>query len=305
LPARRINPTLTSTMAFAGSTGLWTGAYCLGASVLGALGLYVGQKTRQRSLQLLRQVEREKKRADKLANFVIPIGLALAAENDLNTLLERILLEAKALSVADGGTLYLVTPEKTLRFVMVLNDSLKIAMGGTSGHEVTLAPLDLYDAATGAPNLKNIATSCTLSARSISVSDVYAADAYDFSGTKAFDRRMNYRTRSVLCVPLKNAQDQVIGVLQLINAQDPETKGVSSFDEHLGQMMDLLGLLAAAALASYLKTKKLADQILELKIQIDEVKKERQVAEITGSDYFRDLQTRASQMRDKVKGTNS
>jgi GAF domain-containing protein len=276
--------------------------YGIGASFLGVIGIYRGQKIRSVSRQAQLRAEREKKRADKLANFVIPIGLALGAETDLNTLLEKILLEAKILSLADGGTLYLVTPENTLRFVMVLNDTLKIAMGGTSGKEVTLPPLDLYDPASGQPNLHNIATSCALDAKSIAIADVYAAEGYDFSGTKAFDERMNYRTISVLCVPLRNSDRTVIGVLQLINARSPDARAVIPFDEHLCQMMELLGLLAAASLASYLKTKKLTDQIAELKIQIDEAKKERQVAEITDSDYFKSLQSRAREMRAKVKG---
>jgi GAF domain-containing protein len=276
--------------------------YGIGASFLGVLGIHRGQKIRSQSRQLLQRAEREKKRADKLANFVIPIGLALGAETDLNTLLEKILLEAKILSLADGGTLYLVTPENKLRFVMVLNDTLKIAMGGTSGTEVTLPQLDLFDPATGEPNLRNIATSCALGAKSIAIADVYSEKGYDFSGTKAFDQRMQYRTISVLCVPLRNADRTVIGVLQLINARHPDTRAVIPFDEHLCQMMELLGLLAAASLASYLKTKKLTDQIAELKIQIDEAKKERQVAEITDSDYFKSLQSRAREMRAKVKG---
>ena len=281
---------------------LWL--YSLGTSLLGVFGIHIGQKTRARSLQLIKQVNREKERADKLANFVIPIGLALSVQNDLNTLLERILMEAKHLSLADGGTLYLITPEKTLRFVMVHNDSLKIAMGGTSGKEVSLPPLNLHDA-TGTPNHANIATSCALNGKSITIADVYAAKGYDFSGTKAFDQKMNYRTISVLCVPLKNTDQTVIGVLQLINPQSHENKTVIPFDEHLCQMMELLGLLAAAALATYLKTKQLTDQIAELKIQIDEAKKERQVAEITDSDYFKSLQSRAREMRAKVKGQNS
>jgi GAF domain-containing protein len=272
------------------------------ASLLGLTGIYIGQKTRAQSLLVLRQLEREKRRADKLANIVIPIGLELAVETDLNKLLEKILIEARALARADGGTLYLLTPEKTLRFVMVLNDSLKIAMGGTSGREVSLPPLPLYDPATGRPNLGNIAASCALGAKTISISDAYGSHGFDFSGARAFDQKMNYRTISVLCVPLKDTGHEVIGVLQLINALDPETGRTIPFDDHLAQMMELLGRLAAAALQSYLKFKVLKDQITDLKIQIDEAKKERQVAEITGSDYFKDLQSKARQMRSKVKG---
>jgi hypothetical protein len=282
--------------------GTFYWAYGICASVLGAFGIYRGLKNRSESLQLMRQLEREKRRSDELANFVVPIGLSLAAETDLNTLLEKILLEGKSLSNADGGTLYLVTSEKTLRFGIIINDSLNIAMGGTSGQPVSLPPLNLHDPATGEPNLKNIATSCALGAKSLSVADVYAAQDFDFSGAKAFDQRMNYRTISVLCVPLKDTDEQVIGVLQLINAQDAETKRVIPFDKHLRQSIGLLGLLAAAALKSYLRFKKLTEELEDLRIQIDEAKKERQVAEITGSDYFKNLQARAREMRSKVKG---
>jgi len=277
-------------------------AYGVGASVLGVFGIYIGWKSRSKSLLLTRQYERERQRSDQLANFVIPTGLALATESDFDTLLEKILIEGKALANADGGTLYLMTPEKTLRFGMVMNDSLKIAMGGTSGQPVSLAPLNLYDPETGKPNLKNIATSCAIGAKLLSVADAYAAPGYDFSGTKAFDEKMGYRTISVLCVPLKDPTEQVIGVLQLINAQDPETKRVIPFDEHLVHSIGLLGLLAAAALKSYLRIKKLTEELQELRIQIDEAKKERQVAEIAGSSYFKDLQARAREMRAKVKG---
>lgn len=277
-------------------------AYGIGMSFLGGVGVYLGRRTHKGSLHVLRQLEREKDRADKVANIVIPIGLALAVESDLNKLLEKILIEARALANADGGTLYLVTPEKTLRFVMVLNDTLKIAMGGTTGKEVSLPPLNLNDPATGAPNLRNIATSCAIRGRPISVIDVYEAEGFDFSGAKAFDKKMNYRTVSVLCVALKDTQQKVIGVLQLINALNPETGLVIPFDDHLARMMELLGLLAAAALESYLKVKILTDKIAELTIQIDEAKKERQVAEIADSDYFRNLQAKAREMRDKVKG---
>jgi hypothetical protein len=277
-------------------------AYGIGASILGASGIYWGWKGRSESIRLTRQFNRERKRSDQLANFVIPTGLALAAESNYDSLLEKILLEAKSLAQADGGTLYLTTPEKSLRFSMVINDSLKISMGGTTGRPVSLAPLDLYDPTTGEPNLKNIATSCALGAKVLSVADAYNAPGYDFSGTKAFDERMGYRTISVLCVPLQDPQEQVIGVLQLINAQDGDTRRVIPFDEHLVRSIGLLGLLAAAALKSYLRIRKLTDELQDLRIQIDEAKKERQVAEIADSSYFKDLQARAREMRSKVKG---
>jgi GAF domain-containing protein len=276
------------------------GAFAVGASAFGALGVYHGTQIRRKNFQVMDQLKREKRRSEQLAQFVIPIGASLAAETHLETLLEKILLEGKSLAQADGGTLYLVTPEKTLRFAMLINDSLKIAMGGSSGQPVSLPSLHLYDPATGMPNLKNIATSCALEAKLLSVGDAHGTQGFDFSGTKAFDQRMNYRTISVLCVPLKDTHEQVIGVLQLINAQEPRTRRVIPFDDHLAQMIGLLGLLAAAALKSYLRVQTLTRQVEELQIQIDEAKKERQVAEIAGSDYFKDLQARAREMRCRV-----
>ncbi len=277
--------------------------WCSGAvaSVLCLVTLYFSTRGQKKDAQLLHQLEREKRCSDQLAHFVIPIGISLMAESDFATLLEKILQEGKSLSGADGGTLYLVTPEKKLCFAIVMNDSLKIAMGGKSGAPVSLPPLDLYDPVSGEPNRKNIATSCAHAAQALSVANVYAADAFDFSGTKAFDRQMNYRTISVLCVPLKDAEEDVIGVLQLINARDAETGGVVPFDEHVSSLVGLLGLLATAALKSYLRVKKLTDELADLRIKIDEGKKTRQVAEITESDYFKNLQAQAGEMRSKVK----
>ncbi len=72
------------------------------------------------------------------------IGAALSRERDIDKLLENILLAAKAISHADGGTLYRVTEDGlSLRFEIVRNDSLAIAMGGTSGNPIPFPPLPL------------------------------------------------------------------------------------------------------------------------------------------------------------------
>ena len=61
---------------------------------------------------------------------LIAIGLALSAEKDTNRLMERILLEAKDMGNADGGTLYIRTKDDVLLFEIVRTDSLGIAQGG-------------------------------------------------------------------------------------------------------------------------------------------------------------------------------
>ncbi len=73
-------------------------------------------------------------------------------EKRFEQLLERILLEAKALCNADGGTLYLHTDDEHLQFVIMHNDSLHITLGGARGAPIPFTPLSLYDPVTGEPN---------------------------------------------------------------------------------------------------------------------------------------------------------
>ena len=83
---------------------------------------------------------------------LIDLGIALSAERHHDRLMELILQGAKELTNADGGTLYLHDEAtRTLQFAIVLNDTLKIALGGTTGKPITFPPLALYDAE-GNPN---------------------------------------------------------------------------------------------------------------------------------------------------------
>ena len=72
------------------------------------------------------------------------IGLALSKEKDMDKLLEMILLEAKRISNADGGTLYMMTDDQRLKFSIMITDSLNTHMGGTSGKEIPFYPVKLY-----------------------------------------------------------------------------------------------------------------------------------------------------------------
>jgi hypothetical protein len=66
------------------------------------------------------------------------IGIALYSEQDTPRLLEMILLGAKEITGADGGTLYTVTDDRQLKFEIIHTDSLGVAMGGTTGSEISL-----------------------------------------------------------------------------------------------------------------------------------------------------------------------
>ncbi len=179
------------------------------------------------------------------------VGLALSAEVNKDRLMELILLEAKALCHADGGTLY-VRNEDRLEFAIMRTDSLGIALGGTTGRPIALPPLVIRDPVTGQQNLNNVATASAALKRSFNIVDAYAAEGFDFSGTKAFDRGNAYRSRSFLTIPLVNQEDHVIGVLQLLNAIDPATGAVTSFSAEQQNIVEALASQAAVALENKL-----------------------------------------------------
>ncbi len=198
---------------------------------------------------------------------LIDIGISLSSERDTNVLMENILLEAKSLANADGGTLYIRTEDNRLRFEIMRTDSLNIAMGGTTGKEINFPPLNMFDPKTGEQNLKNVASCAAVTGESINIKDAYEDDNFDFSGTKKFDEGTGYRSKSFLCVPLRNSQDQVIGVLQLLNAIDPETNEVDDFGEDIQPLIEALASQAAVALDNQQlleAQKKLLDSFIEL-----------------------------------------
>ena len=198
---------------------------------------------------------------------LIDIGIALSAERNHDRLMEMILLEAKSLCNADGGTLYLRTAEDTLKFEIMRNDSLDIAMGGTTGKEINFPALDMFDTKSGEPNHKNVATHVALTGQSVNVGDAYRTKRFDFSGTKKFDKGIGYRSRSFFTAPMKNHDGDVIGVLQLLNAQDTETGEVVPFSPDLEPIVVALTSQAAVALDNQnliAAQKELLDAFIEL-----------------------------------------
>lgn len=233
----------------------------------------------------------------RLLRRVIPIGVALSAERDFNRLLETLVVEAQSVTHADAGTLYLLE-NNALKFVIMRNTSLNLAMGGTSGNEITFFPVRLYNS-DGSENRANIVSQAALTHKRINISDAYQAEGFDFSGTKGFDAKTKYHSKSFLTIPLENKEGTVIGVLQLINAKDPQTGEIISFADD--DVLEALVLLATAALDGYIREASLRQEIAKLKIEIDETRRTRQVAEITETKYFKDLKDKATLLRARSK----
>jgi HD-GYP domain-containing protein (c-di-GMP phosphodiesterase class II) len=182
---------------------------------------------------------------------LLGIGIALSKERDINKLLETILIAAKNITNADGGTLYQMTDENTLKFEILRNDTLNTAMGGTTGVEIPFYPINLFDKE-GKPINSMVVAYAVHHDTSVNVADAYTEEGFDFSGTKSFDRKTGYRSKSFLTVPMKNHENEVIGVLQLINAKNPATGDVVAFTGADQRLVESLSSQAAIALTNRL-----------------------------------------------------
>ena len=248
--------------------------------------------------------EAERRRLENALDVVVPLAVGLTAEQDFQRLLERILVESMALCRADAGTLYLRSDDDRLTFEIMRTTSLGFSLGGTTGNAIPYPPLDLFDARTGAPNDRYIAVNAALSGTPLNIPDAYEATSFDFSGARSFDARTGYRSTSFLVVPLKNVHGRVIGVVQLINAQDAETGEIVPFDAGLQRMVESLSALAVVALESYLRVQGLTERVRALEVEIDRTKAATQVAEITETEYFQSLRGRAAELRNRRRQTN-
>jgi len=198
-------------------------------------------------LRLGATVGREEDLGQRLEQLNL-IGASLSAERDIDRLLELILTAAKSITGADGGTLYRVTEEKTLRFEIVRTSSLKYYLGGTSGNPVPFYPIQLYR--DGKPNHSMVAAHAALTGKTVNIADAYTAEGFDFSGTRAFDSKTGYRSKSFLTVPMRNHEHEAIGVLQLINAQDSRSGEIVAFSASDQRLAESLASQAAIALTN-------------------------------------------------------
>ena len=188
-------------------------------------------------------------RTDELAAIqarlerVVDLGIAMSAERDHSKLMDMILMGAKELSNADGGTLYM-RDEDVLRFEIVRNDTLNIKMGGNGEPAPSLPPVALVQE--GQANHKNVVSHAVNSQATINIPDAYDDGRFDFSGTKAFDAKTGYRSTSFLTVPLKPRGGDIIGAVQLINAR--ANGAIVAFSPEIQRFVEALAAQAATAL---------------------------------------------------------
>jgi len=183
-------------------------------------------------------------------NRLNEIGLALSREDDTNVIFELIMEESRNITHADGRTLYMISDDgKTMNFEILRNDSMNTVMGGISGNKITFPPMQLFGK-DGEQNLASIVAFSAHTGETINIQDAYKEEGFDFSGAKDFDKSTGFRTKSVLSVPLKNHEDDIIGVMQLINATETERNEVISFSTEMQKQVESLASQGAVALTN-------------------------------------------------------
>jgi len=178
------------------------------------------------------------------------LSVELSSNHDIPLLLERILKTAKSMTHADGGTLYSVSADKkSLCFNISINDTLGLYQGGTSGRPINIANIALVDE-NGEKNLSAVAAFAANTGQSLNFQDVYKVDVFNFSGMRKFDETFDYHSQSLLTVPMQDHEGELIGVLQLINATNPETGQTCSFSVTDQRFIEALASQAAIAVTT-------------------------------------------------------
>ena len=173
---------------------------------------------------------------------LVEIGLALSAERDVSALLGRILFEARRCTGAGAGTLYLVTADGKLQFSVVQNDRLRhsevLVGNGSQPITIGISPT-------------SIAGRVTMTGSTLNIPDVHELpESCGFHFDSSFDKKTGYCSRSMLVVPMKTPDDNIAGVIQLINARSPDSDEITVFPQEHEELVLCLASQAAVALSN-------------------------------------------------------
>jgi HD-GYP domain-containing protein (c-di-GMP phosphodiesterase class II) len=204
-----------------------------GDALRALLGHARGHWQRSLDLQALhRELGEQRQRMRQLSD----IALLLSSRRGFQDLLETILSEARRLAGCEAGSLYLIDAEggsPELVFKLAQNDVVKLALQET---RLPLAPTSL-------------AGYVALSGETLDIPDVYEippGEPYGFNSS--FDRKMGYRTRSMLVIPMRDHRDKVVGVLQFINRRAPDSDVPVPFGEEVGELLHAVASQAAVSI---------------------------------------------------------
>lgn len=205
----------------------------------------------KRYIQLLKKSNIQKMATISKLNS---IGVSLATQKDVSSILNNILLNAKEFTNSDGGTIYIAYGNK-LTFKHVLNDTLNIVQNDTDEPDDVWNYLEINK-----ENANMVSVKCALDKEIIKIDDVYDNNLFDFNGTRKFDEKTGYRSKSMLVIPMIGDDNNLVGVLQLINKLDVYKKNILPFTKDDENLAHSLASQASVAINKFRQDKLIMQQ---------------------------------------------
>ena len=200
--------------------------------------------------ELLRYLSKDIVEQERQLDVLSVAGAELSKLQKQSTALELILSTARDLTNADAGTVYILIEEyednpfdpgavksQSLSFEVMQNETMNVYRRRTENGRDILPPVPMR--IDGRPNHQNVSAYCANTGRIVNIRDVYHAKGFDFSGMKKYDNATGYRSKSMLILPLRDHENELIGVLQLINRKttEGETVSFSKYDQTIVHAM--------------------------------------------------------------------
>lgn len=186
---------------------------------------------------------------------VLEVIIAFNSKKNYIELLDIILTKMMEITEADAGTLYIIENNQ-LHFRIVRNITLGIFQPAKG--KIDLPPIKLDK-----ENIRNVSAYAAIKNQIVTIDDVYNNGEFNFEGPKNYDKITGYRTRAMLVLPLcasTDGDDEVIGVIQLLNARDRETGEFIPFgDLAESPILPALSKIAANTLSNALFAQEIKD----------------------------------------------
>ena len=182
---------------------------------------------------------------------LLNISIELNSEQNIEILMERILLASIDISNADAGSIYMVNESKELEFRTIFNNTLDLHLGGTSNNPITFPNIPLF--INEQSNASAMVAHAVNTGEIINIKDVYDELPFDFSSARKIDKDTGYRTQSMLTFPLKDHIGDIIGAIQIINAQQTLSSGDNvtiEFTKNIQEQILSFASLGAIALTN-------------------------------------------------------
>ncbi|MBW1635373.1 MAG: GAF domain-containing protein, partial [Deltaproteobacteria bacterium] len=179
-------------------------------------------------------------------NRFVEIARALSAEKEMERVLEMIVGEAQSVADADGGAIGLVSDDgRSFSYMLIRNRVTGVHLGGVGEEEITIAPLSLAD---GAAESELIEVAAVRDAETKAVEGRGIAIKERCSSIRKLHEKEGYECSSFLVIPLLNRQEEVIGLLHLVNARAADGGEIIPFPDHKISYVTALSSNAALAL---------------------------------------------------------